>query len=370
VPRPLSGLRILDFSRLLPGPYCTLLLSRLGADVVKVEDVAGGDPLRHFPPAVDALGAMFAFFNRGKRSISIDLKQAQGQAIAQDLAAKSDVVVEGFRPGVATRLGIDFPALAQRNPRLVYCSISGYGREGPLADLPGHDLTYAAMSGLLDALSPGAPRVPGAQLVDAASSLLAAVQILAALQVPDRGPHFLDVSLYDASRALMPGSIVEALSGPSSLPLMDTLRGSERNGVYRCADGRWLAVSPLEDTFWRRLCAALRAGGEISPDREPTSQDLRAIFGHRTCDDWFSLLSAAGVPCAPVLTTREAGDRPSAHPTAWAAASPDAPHSPHGEPAPALGEHTLPILRELGRSPEQIAQLERAGVVGLPAAFP
>lgn len=351
--RPLAGVRVLDFSRLLPGPYCTLLLSRLGADVVKVEDVVEGDPMRRYGSPVQEMGSLFAYLNGGKRSISLDLKQPRAQHIAQDLAATSDVVVEGFRPGVATRLGIDFPTLAARNSRLVYCSLSGYGQRGQLSNLPGHDLTYAAVSGLLDALFPDRPHVPGVQLVDAAGALLATVRILAALHAAHRRPQYLDVSLYEGARALMPAAVVEALSDRDSLPLLDILRGSERNDVYRCADGRWLAVTPLEDAFWQRLRALLEREGFLEPGVQPTSRDLHDIFRRRASDDWYVLLSAADVPCAPVRSTHQAERDPAAH---------DDLDRSEGN-APALGEHTAMVLEELGCSAAEIADLHGAGVI-------
>lgn len=145
---PLRGVRILDFSRLLPGPYATSILASLGAEVVKVEEPLLSDAMRHFPPLLNGTGVTFQHQNRGKQSVALDLKQEAGQDIAQRLAARSDVVVEGFRPGVAERLGIEFPQLSTCNPRLIYCSISGFGQGGEFRDLLGHDLTYAAMSGL------------------------------------------------------------------------------------------------------------------------------------------------------------------------------------------------------------------------------
>jgi crotonobetainyl-CoA:carnitine CoA-transferase CaiB-like acyl-CoA transferase len=333
----LHGLRVLDFSRLIPGPYATALLAGLGAEVLKVEDPRGGDPLRHFPPFVDGVGAAFLALNRGKQSVSLDLKTDRGRQIAQDLAACSDVVVEGFRPGVAERLGIDFVTLAALNPRLVYCSISGYGQEGEYVALPGHDLAYAALAGLLDALSPGLPQVPGVQLADAASSLVAAFRICAALHAVDAGPQYIDVTLLAASQTLMPVAISEAHPALTGGPLLSrVLAGSERNNIYECSDGLWLALTPIEEHFWDALLRVLRQEGRIEPEEQPSVERLAGIFRQRPADEWFAILSAGGVPCGLTRTVAEA--------------LPDAviPGTPDGSlPAPGLGEHTAIWLETL-----------------------
>jgi crotonobetainyl-CoA:carnitine CoA-transferase CaiB-like acyl-CoA transferase len=297
--------------------------------------------------------------NRGKQSVALDLKSQEGQAIAVELASGSNVVVEGFRPGVAARLGIDFPVLAAHNGRLVYCSISGYGQEDPLRGLPGHDLTYAALSGFLEALFPGAPRVPGVQLVDAAAALVAAIRILAALHAVGEGPQYLDVTLVDAAQTLMPVAIAEACAGDSQGPsMLDVLRGSARNNVYRCADDRWLAVAPLEEPFWERLCALLRREGLLEPGEAPSDEALRAVFARRSAQEWFSHLAEAGVPCGPVIGVEEGVQRRAQ------VAFPGFAGLMKGElPVPVLGEHTACWLEALGYSQEQIAGLEAKGIV-------
>jgi crotonobetainyl-CoA:carnitine CoA-transferase CaiB-like acyl-CoA transferase len=324
----------------------------MGASVVKVEDTGPGDLSRIMPPLVDGVGWIFRVLNYGKQSVALNLKTPEGQHVAQQLAGRCDVVVEGFRPGVTERLGIDFVALSPHNVRLVYCSISGYGQEGELRDLPGHDLTYAAMSGLLEALSPGQPRVPGVQVVDSASSLLAAVRILAALHHTDAGPQYLDVSLYDAALALMPLNLAEASLASAGAPsLLDALRGGERNDVYRCADGRFIAITPLEEGFWQRLCALLRRLQLIDASSVPSSEQLHTIMAQRTCDEWFALLAGADIPCAPVRSVHVEPDHPAAAPPAGPGA------------APALGEHTQLWLEELGYDADQIRGLEERGAI-------
>jgi crotonobetainyl-CoA:carnitine CoA-transferase CaiB-like acyl-CoA transferase len=334
---PLRGVRVLDFSRLIPGPYATAILAGQGAEVLKIEDPRGGDPLRHFPPFVDGIGATFLALNRGKQSITLDLKSSRDRQVALELAARSDVVVEGFRPGVAGRLGIDFPTLAARNPRLVYCSVSGYGQEGEFAALPGHDLAYAALGGLLDALFPETPLVPGVQLADAASALVAALRICAALHAADAGPQFLDVTLREAAQTLMPVQIAETHPGASGGPLMSsTLAGSERNNLYVCSDGKWLALTPIEEHFWEGLLRVLRREGCIGPEEEPSVGRLEEIFRQRSAEEWFAVLSAGGVPSGPMRTVTEA------MPEAVVPLTPGT-----EERAPGLGEHTRLWIKTL-----------------------
>ncbi|HET8644230.1 MAG TPA: CaiB/BaiF CoA-transferase family protein, partial [Vicinamibacteria bacterium] len=257
----LSGLRVLDLTRHIPGPYCTLLLADLGADVVKVEAPPFGDPTRAVPPAAGEDSAAHAALNRGKRSIVVDFRTDEGAAVVRRLAATADVLVEGFRPGVLSRRGLGPDALLGDNPRLVYCSLSGWGQQGPLAARAGHDINYAARSGLLDLVRDGAGQVvvPGAQVADMTGGLLAVAAVLAALlerQRTGRGRH-LDVSLL--------GGMLSLLAMPSTRALAGGPRRSELSGdyacytVYRCRDGRELSVGALEPKFWEALCGALGA---------------------------------------------------------------------------------------------------------------
>jgi alpha-methylacyl-CoA racemase len=333
-----------------------MLMGNMGAEIIKVEDAETGDPTRYFPPIVDGVGSIFRALNTDKESIALNLKSPAGQRVAQQLAARSDVVVEGFRPGVTARLGIDFESLSAANSRLVYCSISGYGQHGSFRDLPGHDLTYAAMSGLLDALFPESPRVPGVQIVDAAVSLLATIQILANLRLVDSGPRYVDVSLYDAAQALMPLALLEARHTASQgSSVLDQLRGSVRNDVYSCADDRWIAVTPLEEHFWQRFCAALRAKNEWEEDRDPGAASLEEIFRRRSAGEWTHILNEAGVPCAPVRTVSDASKDGT---DSWIH-----PSQEDSKSVPALGEHTHVLLRELGYTEEEMKDLEQRSII-------
>ncbi|HEX9566299.1 MAG TPA: CaiB/BaiF CoA-transferase family protein, partial [Thermoplasmata archaeon] len=189
MPGALDGVTVLDFTRLLPGPFCTQLLCNLGADVIKVEDPQLGDYMRSVPPIVHDVSYPFAMVNRGKRSLAIDLKTSAGQDILRKLVGRADVVVEQFRPGVMARLGADYDALVMWNPKLIYCSFSGYGQNGPYKDLPGHDINFEALAGLLSvtrSLDERRPAIPGVPIADLAGGFNAALAILASLRTRDR----------------------------------------------------------------------------------------------------------------------------------------------------------------------------------------
>src|SRR5437867_7991212 len=189
MPAALEGVTVLDFTRLLPGPFCTQLLCNLGADVIKVEDPQLGDYMRLVPPIVCDVSYPFAMVNRGKRSLAVDLKTSEGQEILRKLIRRADVVVEQFRPGVMARLGADYDALAMWNPKLIYCSFSGYGQNGPYKDFPGHDINFEALAGILSVTrnrDDRRPAVPGAPNTDLAGGFDAAVALHASLRAPDR----------------------------------------------------------------------------------------------------------------------------------------------------------------------------------------
>lgn len=354
--KPLAGLRVVDLSRLLPGPFMTGLLAELGADVVKVEAPGLGDETRHLPPEIDGAGYAFAATNRGKRSLVVDLKTPEGAEVVRRLAAKADVLVESFRPGVMDRFGLSDAALAAANPRLVRCSLVGYGA-GEYRDDVGHDLNYQALAGLL-ALSPREPVPPPAQVADLGGALYGATGILAALLARERTGQGarVEVALADAAMAFNALPLTRAAGGD------DAHGGWELTGtvpcyrVYRCADGRHVAFAPLEPKFWTRFCEATGVDGSLQFDPDAQAHaTLEALFASRPAHDWVATLRKAGVPITPVLAPSEVRARPSP-------ASPLT-HAPASAPVPALGEHTDAILREAGYGDEDIAGLRAQGAV-------
>ena len=286
----LEGVRVLDFTTLLPGPMATLVLAEAGADVIKIER-PGGDPTRHSPPFVDGESVPFAMLNRGKRSIEIDLKKPGAASRILALAQSADVVIEQFRPGVMDRLGVGYEAMRQANPKCIYCAISGYGQRGKRADVAGHDLNYVAEAGLLAVTSDrhGDPVMPHTQLADiGAGSYPAVINILLALyraQTTGTGA-FLDIAMTEQTfpflwQPLTHGWATGTMADPSELPL---LGGSPRYGLYATADGRMLALGALEDRFWDNFCELVNlpeALRDDTRDPEATRQGVRdAVAAH------------------------------------------------------------------------------------------
>ena len=376
---PLDRLRILDLSRQLPGPFCSLLLSDLGADVVMIG--APGDPL----------GAGMTLLTRGKRSMTLDLKQPAARDAFLRLAAGADVVLEGFRPGVAARLGIDYGVLAEVNPRLVYCAITGYGQDGPYRARAGHDVNYLGQAGVLDvfAAEGGAPTLAGVQIADiGGGALMAVVGILAALlsrAVTNRG-QLVDVAMLDG-----------ALTFNAYQHLLWTLHGSlpERGrtwltGYYPCyaayetRDGRWVTVGAFEPHFWATLCQRLGCE-EFIPEqwaegekRAEIFRVLRERFRSRTMREWVETLADDDICFGPVNTVEEALADPQVRHRRMVieVEAAGGRRTMLGCPiqlsetaarfrgeAPRFGAHTEEVLREVGLSAADVAALRAAGAV-------
>jgi alpha-methylacyl-CoA racemase len=363
MPGPLAGVRVVDLTRLYPGPYATLLLADLGADVVKVEDAGEGDPLRGLPEQFGAL-------NRGKRSIAVDLKTPGGPAVLRRLCSRSDVLIEGFRPGVLDRLGCAPAALSAEFPRLVICSLTGFGQTGPRRDSAGHDIGYLAMGGVLSRCGLGdVPALPGAQFADFfAGGQQAVVAILAALlerASTGRG-RLLDVAMAEgAMQALLP-----RLADSSSEYVLRGDRPCYR--VYACRGGGAIALGALEPKFWSRFCAAVGRpqweGEQFDPTLSPAVDEL---FLQRTRDEWAALLGPADCCAEPVLQAHELAANPQHRARSlWLRdgrprslpALVETESLPAGR-APAHGEHGTELLREAGLSEAEIAALRAAGVL-------
>jgi alpha-methylacyl-CoA racemase len=379
----LAGVRVVDLTRYIPGPYATMTLADLGADVVKIEP-REGDPIRAFPPAVGEESAAHAGLNRGKRSVAVDLRTEEGASVVRKLAGQADVFVEGFRPGVLARRGLGPAQLLETHPRLVYCSVTGYGQDGPHAARAGHDIGYGALGGFLGANrdGDGRPVVPGAQVIDMTAGFLTVIGILAALQARERtgrGQH-VDVSLLRASLALTTVPMTRALAGREA--------GDELTGVYpsytvyRCRDGQWLAVGALEPKFWEGLCAALGrpelAGRqwEQGEARVHARAAVAALFASRERDEWVRVLADHDVCVEPVLAYDEMPTHPAVAAGLWDQPVGDArlrtvappvklsgaPSAPP-RPAPSLGEHTDAVLAEAGFTRADIDRMRGAGVL-------
>ncbi len=322
---PLDGVRVLDLTRLLPGGFCSLMLADLGADVVKVEDPGPGDYGRSMPPFLDTpdgpLGAMFAALNRGKRSVALDLKSAAGRDDFLRLVARADVVVEGFRPGVMARLGLDAMTLLAVNPRLVYCALTGYGQDGPRALAAGHDINYIGVAGLLDGNGApgGPPTIPGAQAADLSGAYAAALGILAALLRRERVGvgGVVDIAMAEAVFALVSLPWAEwAATGAAAGRGAHLLSGGWAcYNVYAAGDGRSVAVGCLEPKFWAAFCGLIGHPEWVADQFEAACQPaLRAAVAEalaaRPADEWASLAEPLDVPLTRVSRLAEVVDEP------------------------------------------------------------
>jgi alpha-methylacyl-CoA racemase len=382
--KPLEGIRILDLSRLLPGPYCTLLLADLGAEVIKVEDLAGGDYIRAWPPFVGGRSAYFLALNPGKKSFAVNLKPAKGREIFLKLAATSNVIMEGFRPGTADRLGIGFEALRAVNPALVYCSISGYGQDGPRRDRAGHDLNYIARSGILGLTGAegSLPPIPPVQIADLSSAMYAAVAILAALRESERSGRgrYLDIGMMDSAMAWLVMTVAEFTAGERGSRGRLPLTGKYPcYNVYRTKDGSEITLAALETKFWSEFCRL--AGRPDLLDRQfaedaETAAEVRALFAGRTLEEWAVIAAAGDFCCEPVLPLEEAlKDRHvRERGLVRAARAGEGPSVELSNPLrrldageagapPGHGEHTRPLLQELGYAESEIEDLERSGII-------
>jgi alpha-methylacyl-CoA racemase len=393
VPSPLqdalTGIRVLDLSRLLPGPFLTMVLADMGADVVKVEDPRMGDYLRGMPPLVGrappngGMSGRFHAVNRGKRSIALDLKVAAARDAFLKLVEKADVVVESFRPGVMDKLGVGYAALSARNPKIVLCSISGYGATGPFVERAGHDLNYIALAGVLGmtGATGGAPQMPGVQIADlAGGALWGATAILGALvgrQRTGKGAH-LDISMTEGALALLAAELGNLDCGVRPSRGTEALNGALAvYGVYRTKDSRFVAVGALEPKFWIALNQAIGRPpnvGEIVGNADQQAKvrsELAAIFETKTAAEWSGFFADKDCLVEVVLEP----DELSAHPLHQARevffhidGGPGVGpirqvRTPVGTPkkatlAPGLGQHTSEVLSEYGLSDAEITALK------------
>lgn len=382
--QPLINTTVLDLTRLLPGGFCTMILADLGADVLKIEEPGRGDYLRAFPPLGNTQSALFTALNRGKRSMTLNLKAPEGRALLLELVRRADVLVEGFRPGVLARLGLDAATLHSANPRLIICAISGYGQHDPLRDRVGHDLNYLGYAGALPFFQPrggGPPIVPGVQIADiGGGALTTVVGILAALLERERTGHgqVLDIAMTDgvlhwlalhAAELWATGSVAEGGRGPLS-------GGYACYSVYATADNRALTVAAVEPHFWANLCRMLDRAAFIPlqyapwPEQERMFADLDALFRSRTRDEWMQFFGDAEVCVGPALALDEALALHSDRMVTIAQPGEGTLRQIGGlfgetamRPAPALGEHNDAVLAALGHSAAEVQALREKGVV-------
>ncbi len=392
--RPLEGIRVLDLTRLLPGPYGTMLLGDLGAEVIKIEEPDQGDYARWYPPFINKLGSRHLLLNRGKKSITLNLKKPEGRSVLFKMVEKgADVLIEQFRPGVMDRLGVGYKDLSKINPKLVYCSLTGFGQDGPYRDVAGHDINYIGIGGILGLTGPkgGPPSIPGIQIADlVAGGLYAVIGILTALmarQKIGRG-QFVDISMLDGVVSLLPDAAALYFAEGES-PRMGERRlrgGLPQYQTYRTKDDKYVAIGALEDKFWANLARAIGKpewAGQVPKEKEPRTEGIREemkrIFLTRTRKEWLDILMRVDACATAVYSLEETFSDPhvlarkmlvdTVHPKAGALKQIGVPiklSETPGEvrtPAPEMGEHTEGILQELGYAPEEIQRLRREGVI-------
>ncbi len=393
---PLNGIRVLDLTRVLAGPFATMLLADLGADVVKVERPGDGDETRHLPPLQEGESHYFMSVNRGKRGVVIDLKQPAGRDLALELARVSDVVIENFRPGVTARLGLDYDSVRRVNAEIVYCSISAFGQTGPLAERSAFDVAMQAMGGVMSVTGePGGPPLrSGLPMADLGTGLFAAIGILAAVVERQRTGHgqLVDVAMFDAMAGLLTQYAGRYfMTGESAGRVGNGHPAVAPYGSYPASDGD-IVIANIGERFWPKIAGAIGRPELAADERFRTNADrlrhreeLDAVISsetrRRTVAGWQAVFEASDVPHAPVLSVAQVLEHPQARARGLVAevdhvrlgrvrttgrpiglpAHPDA----RPQPAPMLGEHTDQVLRELlGCSPEQLAAWRAAGVVG------
>jgi crotonobetainyl-CoA:carnitine CoA-transferase CaiB-like acyl-CoA transferase len=394
---PLKGIRVLDLTRVLAGPYCSMTLSDLGAEVIKVEMPGRGDDTRAYPPHIRGESSYFMSINRGKKSVTFDLKTDEAKEALYRIVENCDVFLENFRPGVTARLGVDYETLRERNPRLIYCSISSFGQTGPYAQWPGYDLIIQGMGGLMGVTGhPGSPPVRiGIAITDIGAGMWGVIAILSALRVRETTGEgqYLDISMIDGSVSWMTylagnyfatGEVPPKLGSahPSIVPYQ----------AFEAGDGRGLLIAAGNDRLWGLLCQGMGLGDDVRDDpryskaekrvenRESLIPFLEEEFGKRPRDDWLEALRAVGFPCAPIYNLDEIFSDPQVlhrgmlaemeHPKAGAikqigpvikfSGSPCVMSSP----PPMLGEHTEEVLRTIaGYSEADVKRLRKARAI-------
>ena len=386
---PLQGVRVLDLSRLLPGPYCSQMLADFGADVVKLEDVERGDYLRDFPPCGERWSVLYDSVNRNKRSITIDLKQEAGKAVFRDLVRQYDVLIEGFRPGVMDKLGLGYESLREINPRLIYCAITGYGQDGPYKFQGGHDINYLSFAGItgLFGEQDGNPAMGDIQIADiGGGALMAVIGILLALQarsVTGRG-QFCDISMLDGVVSWLPFILAKFGAGEKPVRGTGLLGGSYAcYQIYPTADGRYLSVGALEEKFWVGFCRLIGREEYIDRQMDLAAQpemirSLQEMFRQKSQIDWLDFFAGQDLCLSPVNELAQVLEDPQIRhrrmivPVAEESSTllltgipiklSDTPGQIQTG-SPAQGEHTRQILAEAGYSDAALARLAEQKII-------
>jgi crotonobetainyl-CoA:carnitine CoA-transferase CaiB-like acyl-CoA transferase len=389
---PLASLKILDFTTLLPGPFATMFLADLGADVIKIEAPENPDGARFVPPFDGGLSTLHALVGRSKRTMALDLKKPGASEVIKRLVQTHDIVVEQFRPGVMDRLGVGYQALSEANQRLIYCSLTGYGQTGPHRNRPGHEINYMALSGIAYHIGrrgsgPVPLQVPVADL--AGSSAVISGILAAEIHRRETGEgQFIDVSMFDGAASWNALAMAHYLAaGVEPEPESMALNGGTFYDYYRTRDGRYLSVASLEPKFWRAFCEAIELPGLVQPslssapeEQSATKAEIQKSIEQRTLKEWLAILGQAETCVEPVLSAPEMVRHPQTEARALIVGVPQPDGSSQkqvGNPikfsrcraqykhvGAEVGEHTEDVLQESGFSQTEITQLGKAGILG------
>lgn len=393
--KPLNGIKVLDLTRILSGPYCTMILGDMGADVIKLEPWPTGDDSRGNPPFVKEESMYYVSLNRNKRSIVLNLKEQTGKDIFKNLVKQVDVVIENFKPGTMTRLGLDFDVLKEINPRLIYCAVSGFGQTGPYRERAAYDSVIQAMGGIMSVTGQpgGIPTRVGTSIGDIAAGLFAAIGILGALRARDftGSGQLIDISMLDCLVAVVEGQLARYFgNGVIPRPVGNRHATATPFDLFTTKDGH-VIVAVQKNTMWEKLCKVLEAEYLLEDPRFTTNATrcdneaalkaiLEPIFQQRSTEEWMSVLVEAGVACGPLnniadivkdphILAREMIVEVEGHAKLGTVKYPGTPIK-YSEtkcsierPAPILGQHSEEILREFTYSEAEIAELINNGII-------
>ncbi|PKF90205.1 CoA transferase [Bacillus sp. BA3] len=389
----LSGIKVLDLSRLLPGPYCSLMMADYGAEVIKIEEPERGDYIRWRKPAIEEIGARHLTINRNKKSVELNLKTEEGKEIFKKMAESADVILESFRPGVMSRLGIGFDEISKINRGIVYCSLTGYGQTGPYRDLPGHDINYIGYSGILGLIGEknGKPVVPGVQIADIGGGALMALSgiCMALLNKERTGKgQYIDISMMDGAVTWLYASASDYFASGK----VPERGGNRLDGqyafyqVYETKDNKYLSVGASEEKFWKKICELIGKPEwiELHEGNDDVQEQLKLemseVFKKKNQQEWLDLLALEETCVGPVNDIEQIFSDPQIierelftemkHPVAgnikqigFPIKFSETPGKIHAH-APILGEHTEEILQQLDYSSDTIENLRISGVIG------
>lgn len=387
----LKGLKVVDLSRLLPGPYCSMILADLGAEVLKVEEPLSGDYMRLFPPLLDGESLYYLPINRGKKSISLNLKTAKGKEILRKIVADTDVLIESFRPGVMKKLNLDYEELKKNNNKLIYCAITGFGKNSPLKDLGGHDLNYIAYAGILSQTIgvDGKAAIPGIQIADiAGGAMTAAISILSAYIncLKTGNGKYLDVSMADGSAALMTTyyTVASFLKNETYFK-KDWLTGLyPYYNIYETSDGKYVTFGAIEEKFFKNFCKAVGREELIPVQNDGDKKEylfkvLTEIFKSKSHKEWLDFSSKVDACVAPVLAPEElteiehfnkcgfVHEMKTGHGSGFGYFSFPVKFSGevffNSNPSPKLGENSYEVLEKMGYTKEEIDNFKKEGVI-------